>query len=123
MFCKNIIEVGDVSWCVSMFSHNSTNTTFFSMTPTTFLKCFNNGERRKYAGKEAHLNRVWYSQPPGHEFDMLTTDGGPEFWNIMRCHYTEKMSSVSSSISTFSALILFPDIRLSFLMLWKYMSI
>ena len=33
------------------------------MTPTTFLKCFNKGERWKYAGKEVCLNQVWNSQP------------------------------------------------------------
>ena len=48
------------------------------MTPTTFLKCFNKGERWKYAGKEVCLNRVWNSQPPGHEFDMVITE--PSWW-------------------------------------------
>ena len=48
------------------------------MTPTTFLKCFNKGERWKYAGKEVCLNWVWNSQPPGHEFDMVTTE--PSWW-------------------------------------------
>ena len=32
-------------------------------------------------------------------------DDRPEFRNLMRCHYTEKKSSGSSYISTFSALI------------------
>ena len=38
----------------------------------------NKGERWKYAGKKVCLNRVWNSQPPGHEFDMLTTE--PSWW-------------------------------------------
>ena len=43
-----------ISWagrgriCVSWLSHTSANTTFFPMTPTTFLTCLR-GERRKYA--------------------------------------------------------------------------
>ena len=36
-------------------------------------------------------------------------DEGPGFWNLMQCHYTEKKSSGSSYISTFSALILEVD--------------
>ena len=48
------------------------------MTLTTFLKCFNKGERWKYARKEVRLNQVWNAQPPGHEFDMLTTE--PPWW-------------------------------------------
>ena len=38
----------------------------------------NKGERWKYTGKKVCLNRVWNSQPPGHEFDMLTTE--PSWW-------------------------------------------
>ena len=43
-----------------------------------------------------------------HEFDMSPQshpDEEPGFWKLMRCHYTEKKSSGSSYISTFSALI------------------
>ena len=40
----------------------------------TFPKCFCRGERRKYAGKEVRLNQASNSQPPGHEFDTLTTE-------------------------------------------------
>ena len=43
---------------------------FFSKPPTTFLR----GERQKKAGKKSCLNRGSNSQPPGHEFDMLTTE-------------------------------------------------
>ena len=46
---------------------------FFPKPPTTFLTCFCRGERRKYSGKKSRLNWGSNSQPPGHEFDMLTT--------------------------------------------------
>ena len=36
-----------------------------------FSHAFN---RRKYGGKKVCLNRVSNSQPPGHEFDTLTTE-------------------------------------------------
>ena len=62
---------------------------FFPMTLTTFLTSFRKGERRKYAGHEVFLNQVSNLQPPGHD-DTLTTGGTPKFWNIMRCHKTEK---------------------------------
>ena len=101
------------------------------MTPTTFLKCFNKGERWKYAGKEVCLNWVWNSQPPGHEFDMLTTE--PSWWGtrVLKFNVVSlygKKSSVSSYISTFSALILSQshlkselfDKRLDFSLQWKW---
>ena len=47
---------------------------YFPKPPTTFLTCFCNGERRKYAGKKICLNRGLYSQPPCHESDTLTTE-------------------------------------------------
>ena len=47
---------------------------FFPKPLTTFLTCFCRGERRKNAGKKAHLNRGSNSQPPGHESDTLTTE-------------------------------------------------
>ena len=47
---------------------------FFLKPPTTFITCFCRGEKRKYAGKKVRLNRGSNSQPPGHEFDMLTTE-------------------------------------------------
>ena len=47
---------------------------FFPKPPTTFLTCFCRGKRRKYARKKSHLNRGSNSQPPGHEFDTLTTE-------------------------------------------------
>ena len=47
---------------------------FFPKPPTTFLKRFCRGERRKYAGKKSRLNRGSKSQPPSHESDMLTTE-------------------------------------------------
>ena len=69
-----------ISWrsvthmCVSWLSHTSTNTTFLSKPPTTFLTCFCRGERRKYARKKSRLNLGSNSQPPGHESDTLTTE-------------------------------------------------
>ena len=54
---------------------------FFPKPPTTFLKCFCRGERRKYAGKKSHLNRGSNLQPPGHESDTLTTE--PPGWGFM----------------------------------------
>ena len=59
--------------CFLAFSHH-TNTTFFPKPPTGFLTCFIRGQRQKYARKEVHINRVWNSQPPGHESDTLTTE-------------------------------------------------
>ena len=50
----------------------------FPKPPTTFLICFCRRERRKYAGKKVRLNRGSNSQPPGHEFDKLTTE--PPWW-------------------------------------------
>ena len=47
---------------------------FFQKPPTTFLTCFCRGESRKYAGKKNRLNQGSNSQPPGHEFDPLTTE-------------------------------------------------
>ena len=47
---------------------------FFPKPPTTFLTCFCRGEKRKYAGKKSRLNRGSNSQPPGHEWDALTTE-------------------------------------------------
>ena len=47
---------------------------FFPKPPTTFLRCFCRGERRKYAEKKRRHNRGSNSQPPGHESDMLTTE-------------------------------------------------
>ena len=49
-------------------------THFFSKPLTTFPTSFSRGEKRKYAGKKVHLNRVSNSQLPGHESDMLTTE-------------------------------------------------
>ena len=42
---------------------------FFPKPLTAFLTCFCRGEKRKYAGKESHLNRGSNSQPPGLESD------------------------------------------------------
>ena len=47
---------------------------FFPKPPTTFLKYFCRGERRKYARKKSSLNRGSNSQPPGHESYTLTTE-------------------------------------------------
>ena len=47
---------------------------FFPKPPTAFLTCFCRGERRKYTGKKSCLNRGSNSQPPGHEFNTLTTE-------------------------------------------------
>ena len=55
---------------------------FFPKPPTTFLTYFCRGERRKYAGKKICLNQGSNSQPPGHEFDTLTTE--PPGWDAHR---------------------------------------
>ena len=47
---------------------------FFPKPTTTFLTCFCRGERQKYAGQKSRLNQGSNSQPPGHEFDTLTTE-------------------------------------------------
>ena len=49
------MAVGDTR--VSWLSHTKTNTTFFPKPPTTFLACFNRGDRGKNAGKKVRLNR------------------------------------------------------------------
>ena len=51
---------------------------FFPKPPTTFPTCSSRGERQKYAWKKVCLNRVWNSQPPGYESDMLTSQ--PPGW-------------------------------------------
>ena len=76
--------------------------------PDYFPQMLNKGERWKYAGKKVCLNRVWNSQPPGHEFDMLTTE--PSWWGTRVLEFNAvslygKKSSGSSYISIFSALI------------------
>ena len=43
-----------------------------------FLTCFGRGEKRKYAGKKARLNRVLNSQPSGHESDTEAPGRGVE---------------------------------------------
>ena len=57
---------------------------FLPKPQTTFLTCFCRGEKQKYARKKRRINRGSNSQPPGHDFDMLTTEpprrggsGGP----------------------------------------------
>ena len=50
---------------------------YFPKPPTSFIRCFCRGERRKYARKN-RLNRGSNSQPPGHGSDMLTTE--PPGW-------------------------------------------
>ena len=47
---------------------------FFPKPPTTFLTCFCRGERQKYAGKKSRLHQGSNIQPPGHEYDTLTTE-------------------------------------------------
>ena len=73
-----------ISWqsathmCFLAFSHTSTNTTFFSKPPATFLICFSRGERQAYTGKKVFLNQISNSKPPGHESNTLTTES-PEW--------------------------------------------
>ena len=64
---------------------------FFPKPPTTFLTCFCRGERRKYAGKKSHLNRVSNSQPPGHESDTLTTEPPGRGLNIQGLWVNSKL--------------------------------
>ena len=47
---------------------------FFPKPLTTFLTCFCRSERQKYAGDKSRLNQGSNSQPPGYEYDMLTTE-------------------------------------------------
>ena len=47
---------------------------FFPKPLTTFPTCLGRGERRKYAGKKSCLNLGSNLQPPGHEYDRLTTE-------------------------------------------------
>ena len=61
---------------------------FFPKPPTTFLKFFCIGERRKYAGKKVYLNRGLNSQAPGHESDKLTTEP-PERGSVKKEDYME----------------------------------
>ena len=51
---------------------------FFPKPLTTFLACFCRVEKRKYPRKKVRLNQESNSQPPGHEFDMLTAE--PPGW-------------------------------------------
>ena len=63
-------------------------TLFFGTEYTfTFLTCLSRGERRKYTGNKFRLNRVSNSQPPGHEFDTLTTKppGGLDTLLLIYC--------------------------------------
>ena len=65
------MAVGDV-YMFPWLSNTSTNTTFCPKPPTPFLTCFSRNEGRKYALiKKVRLSN---SQPPGHEFDTLTTE-------------------------------------------------
>ena len=66
------MAVGDAH--VSWLFHTSTDTNLFPKPPTTFLRSFCRGERRKYTIKKFRLNRLSNSQPPGHESDTLTTE-------------------------------------------------
>ena len=56
------MAVGDAR--VSRLSHTSTNTTFFSKPPITFLTCFCRDERQKFVGKKDRLHVDSNSQPP-----------------------------------------------------------
>ena len=58
--------------CVSWLSYTSTNTTFLTKATDYFSHMLL--QRRKYAGKKVCLNWGSNSQPPGHEFDTLTTE-------------------------------------------------
>ena len=60
---------------------------FFPKPPTTFLTCFCRGERRKYAGKKSRLNQGSNPEPPGHEFDTLTTEPPKRGVGPMICLY------------------------------------
>ena len=62
----HIMEVGDAHVFPGYLTPVLTQL-FFPKPPTTFLTCFCRGERRKYAGKESHLNQRSNSQPPGHD--------------------------------------------------------
>ena len=75
-FKAKVISCRSVT-CVSWLSHTCTYTNLFPKPPTTFLKFFLRGERRKYAVKKFRLKRVSNSQPPGHESNTpLSHPGG-----------------------------------------------
>ena len=61
--------------------------------PTSFLTYFCRGERPKYAGKKSRLNRESNSQPPGHEFDTLTTEppGLDEFYETKHVSFVKEL--------------------------------
>ena len=81
---------------------------FFPKPPTTFLTCFCRGERRKYAGKESHLNRGSNSQPPGHESDTLTTE--PPGRGLIICETRNCISTLpNNKILAWSKLKAFAD--------------
>ena len=46
----------------------------FQKPRTAFLTIFSRGERQKLSRKGSLHNRVWNSQPSGHESDMHTTE-------------------------------------------------
>ena len=57
---------------------------------TTFLTCFCRGERRKYVGKKSRLNQGSNSQPPGHEFDTLTTEPPGRVFSLTKGRQTKE---------------------------------
>ena len=71
------MEVGDAHVFPGFLTQVLTQL-FFPKPPTTFLTCFCEGERQKYAVKKVRLNRGSNSQPPGRESDTLTTE--PPGW-------------------------------------------
>ena len=82
------MAVGDSHVLLAWLSHTSTNTLFFSKTPTNFLTCFCKGERRKYARKKVRRNRGSDSQQPGHESDTLSTEPSGQGGLSWECPWT-----------------------------------
>ena len=69
----HIMAVGD-TYVLSGFLKPVLTQLFFPRPQTTFLTCFCRGQRRKYAGKKNRVNPGSNSQPPGLEYDRLTTE-------------------------------------------------
>ena len=78
---------------------------FYPKTPTTFLTCFCRGERRKYAGKKARLNRGSNSQPPATRAGPDKTKLMGPFYMMTRQAITNHGNALRPSLSEQSSII------------------
>ena len=93
--------------CVSWVSYTSINTAFFPKPPVTFLTCFSRGERQKHARKEVRLKRVWNSQPPGLEPDIMLTTETPG--GTVQYNYKMQLATIFSFFHNSFKVSLFHD--------------